>query len=86
MLGGPNRTTLIDAQRTFARLGACRASLIKHVRRPHESEVRDLEWRPIDEKKVSFEEPSNLGIRESYPDDPTDLYYWRHSFWRRRDG
>lgn len=83
MLGGPNKTTLVAAQRTFARLGACEERLVKQVRRPDEGDTRDSGWRPIEEDQDSFEDPDAPDIAHSYPDDPTELYYWRPTFWRR---
>lgn len=83
MLGGPNKTTLVDAQRTFVRVGACEERLIKRVRPPSDADVRDTDWRPIEEGSDSFEDPYAPGIAECYPEDPTALYYWRSTFWRR---
>ena len=73
----------MDAQRTFARLGACEERLVKHVRAPNEADVRDPAWRPI-EPDDSFEAADAPGIADSYPEDSAVLYYWRPTFWRRR--
>jgi hypothetical protein len=83
MSGGANNASLIEAQRMFARRGACEERFLSYVRQPTERDAHDPGWRLIDEKLDSFEEPGSPGIAETYPEDPTVLYYWRPTFWRR---
>jgi len=79
---GPNKVSLVEAQANFAQHGTSdpRSSL----RRPPASvHARDPDWRPFDDSLDHPEEPvPGLEYGESYPDDPTTLYYWRSSFWR----
>ncbi len=72
--GGPNKLSLLEAQRTFQRLGA---------KEPRVQDRRDEGWRPIDPQRDDVEysvKGTNYG--STYPDDPTVLYYWRPNFWR----
>jgi hypothetical protein len=79
--GGANKPSLIEAQKAFEQIGACEERLTPHVRPPGPGDVRDRDWRPIDLSKDSFEA---RGVKEkAWPDDPTILYWWRPTFWRR---
>jgi hypothetical protein len=46
--GGANRPSLVEAQRTYARLGACEERLLPYVRPPGPDEPPDEGWRPFD--------------------------------------
>jgi hypothetical protein len=46
MAGGANRPNLLDAQKTFAALGAKEARCLPHVRTPSAHERQDGGWRP----------------------------------------
>ena len=82
--GGANKPSLIEAQKNFVSLGASEPRLISLVRPPHSSEIRDPEWRLVDEKTDVPEEPV-IGVEYggTYPTDETTLYYWRPNFWLR---
>ena len=78
--GGANTPSLIDAQRTFAAVGAMESRFVARVRGADESEPLDQGWRPVDLAVDHFEA---LGVRTApWPDDLTTLYWWRPSFWR----
>jgi hypothetical protein len=81
---GANHVSLIEAQENYARDGVCEWRLHAHARLPKESEVRDPDWRVIDESKDNIEEHV-FGVDEgkTYPTDSTRLYYWREDYWRR---
>ncbi len=81
LAGGANRTTLADAQRNFAQLGACEARSVKHVRPPLADEPRDPLWRPVDPARDSF---PDCDSGERAPELDETLYYWRPTFWRNR--
>jgi hypothetical protein len=82
--GGANKLSLIRSQKNFAEFGACEERFQSDVRRPMETDLRDLEWRMIDETDDRFEEPINdIEDFTPYPDDGTTLYYWRPSYWRK---
>jgi Cysteine-rich CPCC len=84
MTEGANHVGLIEAQGNFLRNGACEPALISHVRPPMESDVRDPEWRPIDEGRDNIETPDDgVDCGQTYPSDYTRLYYWRDTYWRR---
>jgi hypothetical protein len=75
---GANHVNLIEAQKNFANFGASELRLLSFVRPPQESEMRDPEWRPIDENIDFIEEPirgTDYGM--TYFNDRTKYYYWR---------
>ena len=76
---GANRTTLADAQRTFAASGACEGRLTGFVRPPAADEPRDPLWRPIDPARDHF--PPADGAPGAPARDETP-YYWRPNDWR----
>ena len=69
---GANHVSLIDAQRNYARDGVCESRLHSHVRQPKDSDVRDPQWRPIDERKDNLERPiDGVEYGSTYPPDGT---------------
>jgi hypothetical protein len=85
MTGGANHVSLIEGQRNFARHGACEIRFQSKVRGATPPEMRDPEWRPIDEQLDNIETPiAGVEHGRSYPRDNTRLYYWRRTFWRKR--
>ena len=81
---GPNGIALIEAQRSFVEIGACRAESLAQVRRPKPGEDREPGWRLIDPALDGFEsgphDPRNL------PWPPAEeLYWWRPNYFRRRE-
>lgn len=85
MAGGANTLALIDAQRAFQGSGASDPRFLDRVREPTSQDARDTEWRPIDSNRDNVEtaEPG-VDYVASYPRDATVLYYWRPTYWRRR--
>lgn len=74
-----NFVPLAEAQLNYARFGAIEERFAGDVRKPTPDDARDPEFRPI-EPHDSFEDvPTEAGG----PSDPTALYYWRPTFWRR---
>jgi hypothetical protein len=74
-----NFVPLAEAQRNYAQFGAIEARFAGDVRKPTEADARDPEFRAI-EAGDSFEaDPTD----EGGPSDPTALYYWRPTFWRK---
>ena len=81
---GANHVNLIEGQRNYAETGVCELAMLPHVRPPTSSELRDPEWRLLDESRDSIEEPvSGIDYGSSYPEDATRLFYWRPNYWRR---
>jgi len=81
---GANHVSLIEGQKNYAVTRACELRMLPHVRSPTLSDLRDPEWRLIDESSDSIEEPaSGIDYGTSYPEDSTRLYYWRQNHWRR---
>lgn len=85
MGGGANTVSLEDAQRNYARFGTAERKRIYEGRPPNEHDRRDPGWRPLDESRDNIEEPRRgIDYANSYPtQDPTVLYYWRSTYWRR---
>ncbi|GAB3532929.1 CPCC family cysteine-rich protein [Pontibacter brevis] len=42
--GGANRVSLVQAQRNFEEFRACEREMIRHTRKPKESDVRKSNW------------------------------------------
>jgi len=81
--GGANKLSLIQSQKNFVEFGACEKRFQRDVRKPKKTDLRDPEWRMIDESKDRFEEPINdIEQFTPYPDDVATLYYWSSRYWR----
>jgi hypothetical protein len=87
--GGANRPSLIEAQANFRRVGACEERLLAHVRKPQDGDVREKCWRLFNPESDQIESRSGTkgyvasAFQNDYPEDPTSLYYWCSTFWRR---
>jgi hypothetical protein len=78
MGGGANKTSLVEAQKNFTSIGAKDKDHLQHSRKPTESDVRDKDWRVIDENKNDIEiHVSGVDEGLTYPKDLTKLYYWK---------
>lgn len=77
-----NIVSLAEAQRNYAKFGAIDERLAGDVRQPTAADVRDPDFRPIaaDDR---FEPTPHDAEPEAGPSDPTALYYFRPTFWRR---
>jgi hypothetical protein len=78
--GGANRPSLLDAQRTYAEIGATESQFLRFVGRAAKDEPVDVGWRTIDLAIDRFEPRDDQ--RAPWPDDRTTLYWWRPTFWR----
>ena len=93
LAGGANKVCLIEGQKNFAALGVCEARLLKHVRKPSESDRNDPEWRFVDPQRDNYERPKKpfsgkdyfdaTGATDAVLKERTQLYYWRKNYWRR---
>lgn len=84
LTGGANNLSLIESQRNYADFGASEEQFRPDVRGPDGRDVRDRNWRPVDEASDDFEsELTEVGEFVEYPDDLTSLYYWKPHYWRR---
>jgi hypothetical protein len=84
MTGGANHVSLIEGQHNFARYGVCEKRFQSKVRVATASDIRDPEWRPVDEQLDNIETPiAGVEYGLTYPGDNTRLYYWREVFWRK---
>ncbi|WP_188272249.1 hypothetical protein [Streptomyces sp. CBMA152] len=62
--------------------GAVREDVVRYVRPSADDEPLDPGWRPIDPAR----DPVELGGGGApYPDDLTELYWWRPTYWRRHE-
>jgi len=73
---GPNRISLVEAQRNFAVYKASEERFRGYVRHPRADERLDPSWRPIDVRMDRLEQPTHEGS-QTWPDDLEELYYWR---------
>jgi hypothetical protein len=74
-----NVVSLAMAQQNYAKFGAIEERFAGDVRKPTPEDARDPQFRPIGPEDA-FEE---LGASEPGPEDPTGLYYFRDTYWRR---
>lgn len=85
MPGSCNTVSLEQGQRNYQAYGAAERRNVGSTRRPFEDEAVDEGWRPLDPERDNIEEPRRgEKYSETYPyADPTVLYYWRPTYWRR---
>jgi len=84
MPGSSNHVSLIEGQLNFYKFGAAERRNMMDARTPVTEDSRDDSWRPVNIKKDNIEQPTTgIDYKNSYPQDPTILYYWRQSYWRR---
>jgi hypothetical protein len=76
--GGLNIPSLIDAQRSYARIGAIEERLLNDVRAPLETETKAPDWKPLDASIHTIEPrrppqtpPPMAGSNSSSPGDET---------------
>lgn len=81
-----NNVSLDEAQHNYERCGAAERRNEAVARAPLESEQREEGWRPLDPERDNIEVPQRGNdYANSYPvEDPTVLYYWRSTYWRRQ--
>ena len=73
-----NKDSLIKAQINFRNMGAIEERLLRHVRKSDAEDKKDELWRPIDLSLDEIEESipgKDYGL--TYPEDTTQLYYWK---------
>lgn len=75
-----NIVSLRQAQAGYAAHGAIEERFAGDVRKPTDEDRRDPDFRPIGPDD-DFEEP---GASAPFPEDLTTLYYFRPTFWRRK--
>lgn len=76
---GANAVSLIEAQRNYAEFGAIDRRFEGDVRKARDDEPLEPGFRLIGEQDP-FE---GLDDSAPWPEDPTTLYYWRQTFWRK---
>jgi hypothetical protein len=82
--GAANHVSLRTAQNNYQAFGASERRTKAEAREPVTGEKRESGWRPVDPAKDSIEQPTRgMKYAESYPEDTTELYYWRPTYWRR---
>lgn len=74
--GGANRSSFMDSQANYQRIGASEDCFVGNVRAPTVAETRDPEWRPAQESDLRWSRaPRDLSDTE-YRRIET-WYYWR---------
>ncbi|MBI2545227.1 MAG: hypothetical protein HYW22_01335 [Candidatus Aenigmarchaeota archaeon] len=73
---GPNRVSLIEAQKNFIKFGASDKRILSSVRKPTSEDKKDPEWRMVD-LSVDVEFLKLYDHWKKWPDDTTKLYYWK---------
>lgn len=71
---GANGISLVAAQASYQRIGACHERFRDKVRPPRRDEPLDEGWRPVD-PHVDRLEDHDAAVRRRWPADPTRLYY-----------
>ena len=73
-----NHVSLLEGQENFINEGVCELRFRSNVRRARASDLREAQWRRFDLSKDTVEEPFHeMDYGNTYPDDTTQLYYWR---------
>ena len=85
MPGAANVVSLAEGQRNYAEFGAAARRDRDKVRKPVSGEEQERDWRRFDPERDNPEAPrSGVAYADTYPEaDPTVMYYWRSSYWRR---
>jgi hypothetical protein len=78
---GPNRVSLIEAQKNYMSFGAAEQHLKQQVRLPRPVDKRGPTWRPIDPDIDVLDRSQENPGPKSWPDDMTELYYWSDDYW-----
>lgn len=79
---GANSVSLLLAQRNYADFGASERRHLAHVD-PPDGDARNPEWRPIEFTSDIETVPRVGSLVGPYPNDPSALYYWSATYWRR---
>ena len=79
LAGATNAVSLLEAQQTYAELGAIEERFVNDVRPATTEEPLEPGFRPINETD-RFEADDESA---PWPEDSTTLYYWRPTFWRK---
>ena len=80
---GANHVSLVEAQENFLKEGVCELRFRSNVRAPSASDLREPQWRRFDVCRDTVEEPfDGMDYGNTYPQDSTQLYYWRDNYWR----
>jgi len=74
--------SLLEAQKTYVRIGACEERWLKHVSRPRPLFKKDASWRPLNLALDTIDTETEESA-ENWPDDMERLYYWRDTYWMR---
>ena len=83
---GANHVSLLEAQGNFIKEGVCELGFSSNVRAPTASDLRDPQWHPFDVSTDKVEEQvEGMEYGDTYPDDTTELYYWRDNYWRSQE-
>lgn len=82
LAGGANKSSLIEAQLNYETYRSAEKRVREFVRPPTVGEPLEPGWRVIDSRLDNFEQIGDN--RTPWPEDLTVLYWWRHSFWRKR--
>ena len=76
--GGANKPSLVEAQQSYAAIGAMEARFKKNVRAVKSSDVKDGTWRLVaPSDKAYVRTPGSLSAEESRKMDV--WYYWRRN-------
>ena len=82
--GGANAPCLIEAQRSFQMTGASEVRWSQHVRPARDDEPFESGWSAVNYVDPAFEVSGDEDA--GYPEDLTQLYWWRPTFWRKDAG
>jgi len=88
--GGANKVSLISGQASFILYGVSEERFSRNVRRPKDTDIRDILWRPInvesdrllswgnseDHQKWDSVKGEDLGSR---------IYYWSSEYWLNKN-
>ena len=76
MSGGANKVSLIEAQVNYFQFGASTIQMVKNVREPKDTELKDPSWFPLYQKKVHLPNPQKDHRQVGNETDIKELCYW----------
>jgi hypothetical protein len=85
--GGANDASLIDAQCNFEATGSSELGVARYVRPARDDETVEFGWRRINSRTDNFEDEKmrRHSPGTPWPNDKSELLWWRPNYWRRRD-
>lgn len=84
LVGGANKTSLIESQQNFIKYGVCERRFIKNVKESRTNDKKDKDWRPININEDNFFDCNKKEDNEKWDriknSQGINLYYWTEEY------